>query len=168
MGASDHHKMLGKIILHRLKPQALKQFFRHRVPIRTKIISRKPGTSAWTNRRIFLRRFDPEHDMNFDDDEEWSEECRNPYQTLSPVTAPTVSRGARSLGRISAGNDGRPSDLSDSYSEEDYVFGRGLFSGYLSEESEEDIYDDEYFSSDDASGGDWEEYSDIDMPLWIG
>ena len=33
MGASDHHKMLGKIILHRLKPQALKQFFRHRVPI---------------------------------------------------------------------------------------------------------------------------------------
>ena len=38
----------------------------------------------------------------------------------------------------------------------------------MSEESEEDIYDDEYFSSDDASGGDWEEYSDIDMPLWIG
>ena len=170
MGASDHQKMLGKIILHRLKPQALKQFFRHRVPESYKDYFEKTrDVDVDKQTESFLRRFDPEHDMNFDDDEEWSEEWSESVSDPFACDCPNcVSRRANPLGVYLPGTMDDPSDLSDSYSEEDYVFGRGLFSGYLSEESEEDIYDDEYFSSDDASGGDWEEYSDIDMPLWIG
>ena len=170
MGASDHQKMLGKIILHRLKPQALKQFFRQRVPDSYEDYFEKTrDVDVDKQTESFLRRFDPEHDMNFDDDEEWSEECSESVSDPFACDCPNcVSRRANPLGVYLPGTMDDPSDLSDSYSEEDYVFGRGLFSGYLSEESEEDIYDDEYFSSDDASGGDWEEYSDIDMPLWIG
>lgn len=74
VNSSDREKRLARIVLHRLKPQALKQFFRHRAEHRRELecgdyFERTGEVDADELAERFLRQFDPEHYMDFDDDD---------------------------------------------------------------------------------------------------
>ena len=74
VNSSDQEKRLARIVLHRLKPQALKQFFRHRAGHRRELeygdyFDRTGEVDVDELAERFLRQFDPEHHMDFDDDD---------------------------------------------------------------------------------------------------
>lgn len=74
VNSSDQEKRLARIVLHRLKPQALKQFFRHRAEHDRRELEygdyfeRTGKVDVDELAERFLRQFDPEHHMDFDDD----------------------------------------------------------------------------------------------------